>query len=270
MRILAPVTAVAALLAFALAADAQNSRRDREDPELVVETGGRTGACDDLHFTPDGKQLLAVGDDKVVRVWSFADGKIDPRSVRVLRWGIWREQRGAIYALALSPDGKRIAIGGLGAATPTVAVLDLATGNILDLAVAPNDATGNVGAFWTAAFAPSGRRVAFGGGDGSVWLWDLEAHALRRLGKPDSAATYNTVRLLRFTDESHLLSLAEDGRLRRWTVGDSAPADVLDLGLPARVFRAELSPDGRWLAAAVNGPLVAIRPLDGGAARDIH
>ena len=272
MRSLVPFAAVAVLLAAVHAADAENSRRDREDPELVIEDGGRTGACDDLRFTPDGKQLLAVGDDKVIRVWSFADGKIDPKSVRVLRWGVWREQRGAIYAMDLSPDGKCVAVGGVGAIGPTVALLDLGDGDTLDLARPPNDATGNIGAFWKAAFAPSGRRVAFGGGDGSVWLWDLRTHALHRLPDPAWTKGVNTVRLLHFlpNDDDHFLSLAEDGRLLRWTVGASAPEVVKNLKLGAKVFRAELSPDGRWLAAAADGPLVTLRSLVGDQFLDIH
>ncbi|HVS35226.1 MAG TPA: hypothetical protein VMS17_06560, partial [Gemmataceae bacterium] len=253
------VAAVATLLTLALVADAQSSRRGREDPELVVENGYRTGACDDLRFTPDGKRLLAIGDDKVVRVWSFADGKIDPQSVRVLRWGIWREQRGAIYAMDISADGKRVVIGGLGAANSMVALLDLDSGEMLDSAVAPNDATGNVSAYWAAAFAPSGQRAVFGAGDGSVWLWDLEKHAFRRLGKPESNAPFNTVRLVRFEDESHVLSVSEDGSLLRWTLGRDDPDLVKKLGFT--VFKAEISPDGKWLAAAAKGPLVTIRSL---------
>ena len=50
-------------------------------------------------FTPDGKWVLTVGDDKVVRLWACTDGKLDALSMRVLRWNIWREKRGAIYAL---------------------------------------------------------------------------------------------------------------------------------------------------------------------------
>ena len=146
-------------------------------------------------------------------------------------------------------------------------ILPAATSSI---SAPPNDSTGNVGAFWAAAFAPSGKRVAFGGGDGSVWLWDLDAHALRGLGKPASTGTFNTVRLLRFTDENHLLSLAEDGRLLRWTMGVDEPELVTALKLGARVFRAEVSPNGQWLAAAANGPLIAVRSLNGGQARDIH
>ncbi len=158
----------------------------------------------------------------------------------------------------ISPDGQRIVIGGVGAATPTVALMELSNGKILDLALPPNDPTGNVGAFWASAFAPSGRRVAFGG-DGSVWIWELDSHTFHRLGKPDSDASFDTVRLLRFTDEDHLLSLVEDGRLLRWTIGAATPDLVMDLKFP--VFRAEISSDGRWLAAAAKGPLVTIRSL---------
>ncbi len=79
--------------------------------------------------------------------------------------------------------------------------------------------------------------------------------------------------MLRFEDENHLLSLAEDGRLLRWSVGEpgAKPALVMDLALPtdARIFRAELSRDGQWLAAVGGFPLIVLRPIGGGAARDI-
>src|SRR5215471_21788359 len=111
--------AVALLLAAVAPAAAQGSRRDREDPELIVEPGGRTGTCDQLLFTPDGKQLLAAGDDKVVRVWQCRDGKLDDKTMQNLRWGIWREFRGQIHAMALSPDARRVVIGGVGPISST-------------------------------------------------------------------------------------------------------------------------------------------------------
>ena len=258
MRIRVLVAAVAALLAYALAADAQNSRRQRQDPELVVENGDRTGACDDLRFTPDGKRLLAIGDDKVVRVWSFADGNIDSASVRALRWGIWREQRGAIYCMALSPNGRRVAVGGVGDVTSRVALLDLDSGDMVDAAIADGAEARSITAFWAAAFAPSGKRVAFGAGDGGVWLWDLDQSALQFVGRPDAAPAGKAL-LLRFEDENTILCLTEDGRLLRWTVGRARPEQVMKLAFP--VYKAELSPDGRRLAAAAKGPLVTVRSL---------
>src|SRR5262245_3991318 len=119
-----------ALVLLVRPAFAQSDRRDRQDPELVVDSGGRQGTCDQLLFSPDGKHLLAAGDDKVVRIWPWADGKLSDKGQKLLRWSIWREQRGAIYALALSPDGQRLALGGLGVRTSTVALLDRGSGNV--------------------------------------------------------------------------------------------------------------------------------------------
>jgi hypothetical protein len=50
--------------------------------------------------------LLATGDDKVVRVWDYRVSRLDPRSMKVLRWSAWRERRGAIHALAVFGGGR--------------------------------------------------------------------------------------------------------------------------------------------------------------------
>ena len=117
-----------------LAPAQQAERRDRTSPELVVESGGRMGTCDFLGFTGAGQHLLAAGDDKVVRVWEFAGGKLDPKSMKVLRWPIWPEWRGHIHTMAISPDaeGRRVAIGGPGLrnSIPSVAVLDRISGEV--------------------------------------------------------------------------------------------------------------------------------------------
>src|SRR5437763_13538169 len=117
-----PRTLAAALVALLLpaVAAAQDDRRGRETPGLVLHTGGRTGACDALLFSADGQELLAAGDDKVVLAVPLGEGRagptLDAASARALRWPIWREQRGAIYAAALSPDPgqKFVAVAGLG------------------------------------------------------------------------------------------------------------------------------------------------------------
>src|SRR4051794_12729548 len=101
------------LLAAAAPARAQDARLEFPT-ELIVDTPGRTGECDMIRFTPDGKNLLSCGDDKVIRSWSW-DGKTlraDPKAT--LRWSIFREVRGNIYAFAVSRDGTKVAVGGQG------------------------------------------------------------------------------------------------------------------------------------------------------------
>jgi WD40 repeat protein len=250
---------------------AQNDRRLRQDPALVVESGGRLGVCDQLQFTPGGDYLLAGGDDKVVRTWRCSKGKLHDGGV--LRWSIWREQRGAIYALAISPDrtDTRIAVGGMGVQSSAIAVLDRLRGSVLKTVVPGLDTRENFYGVMALAFDRQGRRLAFGTAEGTVWLWDLKTY--RRLGKQAGTGTFNHVRLVRFLDDNHLLSVAENGEVRRWDVSqDPAEAATLPSVQVEKysVFRAELSPDGNWLAAALKGPVVAVRSLDGKRQNDIE
>src|SRR5688572_1575525 len=77
-------------------------RLDFDEPQIVLSPGGRSGACDVIRFTRDGRQLLAVGDDKVIHTWGVKPDGLDYG--KPVRWNVFRERRGAIYALALSPD----------------------------------------------------------------------------------------------------------------------------------------------------------------------
>jgi WD40 repeat protein len=244
----------AALFAAVGVAPAQNDRRDRQDPELVLEPGGRTAACDQLLFVKDAKGqelLLAAGDDKAVRVWKLDAGKLIPGEPAALRWPVWREYRGAIYALAVSPDASRCLVGGMGLNNSAVALLDREKGQVISYQIAlpepgetypviyagekgkpvrlvttPNfdkkrnpGGGENLNTVWSAAFSPSGKKAAFGTTDGSVFVWDLTlgpdvGRPYRRVGKVQSFdPSQNMIRLLRFENENSLLAVAEGGGL---------------------------------------------------------
>jgi tetratricopeptide (TPR) repeat protein len=77
-------------------------------PHLMLDTGGHTALIKGLVFTPDGKQLVSAGDDKVIRVWDWQTGS----TVRTIRGQVGPGLEGLIYAIALSPDGRWLAAGG--------------------------------------------------------------------------------------------------------------------------------------------------------------
>jgi WD40 repeat protein len=262
-------------LASSARAQVQKDRLGRTEPGLMVETGARMAPCDALLFTADGRRLLAAGDDKVVRSWQFGPRGLDPRSVQGLRWPTWREQRGAIYALALSPDNQFVAVAGLGVRTAAVAVLDRASGKIV---AALTDVRGLNNAIRAIAFSPDGNAVAYGPTDGSVWVWNwnsARANDARRLGiRPGRGGRgINIVRYLTFTDARHVLSVAEEGQVILWDL--ERPGGERDLlRLPDVSLRCvTLSPDRRWLAAGTkygaNVNHILLRSLDGQAARDV-
>ena len=75
-----------------------------------------------------GNRIYLAGLDHCVYSYTTdADGKIDWSSVKTYRWPAWREERGEILAMELSEDGSRLAIGGIGLRTGTVAEFDVET-----------------------------------------------------------------------------------------------------------------------------------------------
>jgi WD40 repeat protein/uncharacterized caspase-like protein len=288
---------VAFLAASQPAVAQQLDRRSRDEPDIAVESGGRVGTCDALRFSPDGRSLLAAGDDKVVRVWAYSPGEgLDTRSdhMQTLRWPAWREQRGQIKAMAVYPDGKRVAIGGLGLIPSMVAVLDRATGEPVGLSWPRSRQGESFGSVTAIAFHPDGRRVGFATRDGNLWLWDpvapdkpdeegrmskAPARAGRHTGtkfEPGAPIVFNYPRLIYFPDPNTLVSVAENGDVvacdlrgpltdEPW---DAPQAGVLfnvnaNVEAAYKVFRAERTPDGKWLVIACVGPQVIVRSNDG-------
>jgi eukaryotic-like serine/threonine-protein kinase len=104
-------------------------------------------------FSPDGKRLFACG-DKGIRAWDAATREslaICPAATR------------AGMRLALSPDGRRLAIGGF---EGVVDLWDSATGQLV------HSFKGHSGRILALAFNPDGTRLATGGADGTVRIWD--------------------------------------------------------------------------------------------------
>ena len=263
---------IAILLTVTVPAIAQDNRRDREEPELVVESGGRTGTCDALLFSDDGQLLFAVGDDKVVRVWPNGKDGLDGSKMQTLRWPSWREQRGGIKALAVSPDGEHVLVGGYGLRASTVALLNRKTGEIEELTYPESKLGENFFAVMAAAFSPDGKSMAFGTGDGSVWLW-RKGEKPKRIGKqiakfPDGkTAEYNFIRLVAFLKSGRILSVARTGQIQSWAIdgfvetAEDRGKMIAGGGENSPVFRATLSRDQEWLAVGGNDAEIVIYNL---------
>ena len=136
--------------------------------------------CHRAVLSPDGTQLAICGVGPVT-LWDTATGK---------RQTAIPERKGDYRALAFSPDGKTLAVGG---EDRTVAVWDLATGRQLGQEV-------HLDTVWAVAFSPDGKSVASATLGGAVTIWDLTP--------PEEATTIHNstpIKSLRFSSDSNTL-----------------------------------------------------------------
>src|SRR4029079_14900393 len=128
-----PVLAALLLLLFTAVANAA------EGPYLELDTKGHMALIRSIVFTPDGSELISASDDKTIRVWDVATGRI----VRTIRGEIGDGDPGKIYALALSRDGRLLAAGGCTGATgqgQPIRLYDLNEGTLIGLLEGHDDA----------------------------------------------------------------------------------------------------------------------------------
>ncbi|MDQ1287113.1 MAG: hypothetical protein QG622_678 [Actinomycetota bacterium] len=138
---------------------------DLSDPRRPVRVGpslpGATALIEDLQFSPDGRTLVAAGDDGLIHRWDVTD----PRSPQAL--GALNPGAGFLYMVAFSPDGRLLAVAAQSGKVPVWDVTDPRRPRSAGDPLAASDLV------YSVAFSHDGRTLAAGNADSTVRLWRI-------------------------------------------------------------------------------------------------
>ena len=237
MRLPSFVLGAGLLGAFIAAGGVARAGRPPATPFLRIEAGGHAGAVPRLSVDAAGTLMASAGYDKTVRLWSLPDG----RELAVLRLPIGPGHEGEVYAVAITPDGRRVfaagATGGSWDGSFSIDLFDVETarmiGRLPDLPSPVEDL----------AVSRDGALLAAGLAKGGVRVWNA------RNGKPvfADAAYRGPVRRVVFGRDNTLYTTAADGFVRHY---DAAGKPAARVALPGglRPWGLAVSPDGGLVA----------------------
>lgn len=160
-------------------------------PRIVVNPLGHSAKIHNLIFTPDGRQIISISEDKTIRIWNAETGTM----VKKFEPQIGEGPEGMLYASALSPDGKLLAVAGYKVAAEKenyIVLIDLEKGVQVSTAVGHADVINSL------SFSGSGRFLASGGADHLVNIWRVDAPKLSVIASltipsPVSCISFNKV-----------------------------------------------------------------------------
>jgi WD40 repeat protein len=217
--------------------------------EVAVLRGHR-GWVKTVAFSANREMVVSGGQDGTVRLWKFDQSHHPHQTIPHLH-------SGGVQALALSPDGKKLASA---AANPEgiVRLWDISSPKprlkaLFQMPKAPVEAM---------AFSPNGNGLALGCGD-AILLWNLTKPAIREDAALKGHA--EAIKMLVFSpDGSTLASASQDGTVRLWSADLPAARELAVLeGSKRGVSSLAFSPDGQMMAWGGQDHFVAVWDVNG-------
>lgn len=131
---------------------------DMRTRQITQTLGGHTQLVHAIHLSHDGSLMASASKDGSVKVWQAGRVPVLARRFQM------QDDVTESLAVAYSPDGRLIAVGGKDS---TISLLDAKTKEVL------RELTGHNGMVFRLAFFPDGQRLLTGSSDGTARVWSV-------------------------------------------------------------------------------------------------
>uniref|UniRef100_UPI00404A1152 caspase family protein n=1 Tax=Fulvivirga sp. TaxID=1931237 RepID=UPI00404A1152 len=235
------------LLAITLVFSGSLSKAQTGVPRIVINSGGHSGKIFNILYSPDGKQIISVSEDKTIRIWDSRTGEM----IKKFEAQIGKGPEGMLYASAISPDGKYLAAAGYPSAAEKgnhIILIDIEKG------VQAGTAVGHSNVINSLDFDGSGKYLASGSDDGTINIWSVEESHQMPLKATLEVGTRVTG--VSFNNKTQSLAVASDQKnvlvydLVKLNAGVSKFSPRELKGHKDIVNKAVYSPDGSYIASS--------------------
>ena len=220
-----------------------------------IESYRADGPIDCVAFSPDGKRAASASWDKCVRIWNLT-AKGEPPVV--IPYG-----SDYVHAVAFSPDGADIAIGGSDP-TARVQICDAMTGRVKQVFEGHEDSVLGV------SFSRDGKRLLTCSYDKTVRLWNIQTKIALKCFEGHAGWVWSAA----FAPppapnqpETRIVSAGQDGSAIVWDI-ETEKHGTPFVGHKGPVYSAAFSPDGKYVVSAGDDNRVLVwdpadvRPVD--------